>query len=117
MRYFRQYHLQDRAIFERLLALEPAKECSERREGARQRARYHAVFAPFREKGARRCGVEARKITKPRCVTGLRVEKTQELPQVARIGFARCGALSALGGEMPEPGFDGLLKIEAERQL
>ena len=47
----------------------------------------------------------------------VRFEKHQELPEIARISFARRGALAALVDEMRQPRVDGPSQIGSERQL
>jgi len=47
----------------------------------------------------------------------VRFEKRQELPEIARVSFARRGTLTALVDEMCQPRVDGLSQIGSERQL
>lgn len=47
----------------------------------------------------------------------VRFEKRQELPEIARIGFARRRTLTAFVDEMSQPRVNGLSQIGSERQL
>ncbi len=69
----------------------------------------------MREKRAKHLGVDPTQIAKTRHSSKVRLQKCEKLRDVARIGFARRRALSALIDEMRQPILDRALEVAAER--
>ena len=69
----------------------------------------------MREKRAKHLGVDPTQIAETWRTSEVRLQKCEKLRDVARIGFARRRALSALIDEMRQPILDRALEVAAER--